>query len=103
MFCKKVFNVEYTATSEWTSLEKDTAVPHDGVVTASKVADTYRSVIYDDIIVGHVAMENVLFKMLDESALGNGEQKGQTGNWAMNMFIVNMMNHTCGYSARTSV
>ncbi len=40
--------------------------------------DTYRSVIYDDIIVGHVAMENVFFKMLDESALGNREQTGQT-------------------------
>jgi len=84
-------------------LEKDTVFPHVGAVMASKVIDTYRSVIYDDIIVGHVAMENVFFKMLDESALGNGEQKGQTGNWALNMFIVNMMNHTCGYSARTSV
>jgi len=100
---QKVFNLQYTATFKWTTLDKDTVFPHDGAVMASKVIDTYRSVIYDDIIVGHVAMENVFFKMLDESALGNGEQKGQTGNWALNMFIVNMMNHTCGYSARTSV
>ncbi len=52
--------------------------------------DTYRSVIDDDIVVGHVAMENVFFKMLDESALGNTEQKSPP----VVTCSVNVMNYT---------
>lgn len=38
---------------------------------------TYRGVVNDDVTAGHIAMENVLFQVLDECALQRQSDKAR--------------------------